>query len=262
MKKNKLIFINLLLFIVVLVVNTLAVTLPINGKSTSELSDKYSNLFVPAGITFSIWGIIYILLILFIGFQIFSYFNKNSIEIIDKSSQVLFSITNICNILWILSWHYEMILISVFIMLGLLVSLIFLFQKIQKIPDKTTFKYFALQIPISVYLGWISVATIANITAFLVASGWKGAILSESEWTMTMMAIVLLLAIYMLFYKKTVAYSLVFIWAYYGIYLKRISSKNPEIAEFSILFITVIILLNVFFTLKEYLLTKKHSTII
>ena len=103
-------FLNLIGFLAIVIVNSLAVILPINNKTTEELSDKYPNLFVPAGITFSIWGIIYILLALFIVYQLVAAFKE---KIKDKGLfekiGIIFFISAILNVGWILAWHYEIV---------------------------------------------------------------------------------------------------------------------------------------------------------
>ena len=250
--KSKFVFVNFLLFIGVVIVNTLAVTLPINGKSTGELSDKYPNLFVPAGITFSIWGIIYLLLLIFVSYQLWCYWDKTKRKSLNQNGQLLFGLTCLLNIAWILAWHYEMIFLSVIIMLSFLISLIFLFLNIESIRDKTLLEIISLKIPISIYLGWISVATIANITALLVSLGWQGGIFSEVQITIIMMVIGSILATIMLFKRINIPYALVIIWAYYGIYLKRVNSENPEIANFSIALIAIISIVIILTSIKYF----------
>lgn len=242
-KKPVISIINLVLFAAVVLVNTLAVTLPINGKSTGELSDKYPNLFVPAGFTFSIWGLIYVLLLIFVGYQLYISFGKKTIQKLNIKSQLLFGITCLLNIGWILAWHYELVGLSVIIMLTFLSSLILMFLENEKIRNKSFTEKITIETPINVYLGWISVATIANITAWLVTLGWTGGPLTESQSTLLMLIVGGLLAATMLFRKSNYAFALVIIWAYYGIYSKRHISENPEIATMALLIIVLITIL-------------------
>jgi hypothetical protein len=239
-KKPVLSILNFLLFAAVVYVNTLAVTLPINGKSTGELSDQYPNLFVPAGFTFSIWGVIYLLLFIFVVYQIWVSFNKKTVQKVSIQSQILFGLTNILNMSWILAWHYEMVTLSVLIMIAFLITLIILFLNNEKIKTTTFMEKIAIAIPINVYLGWISVATIANITALLVTFGWTGNPLTESTWTIIMLSIGAALAVVMLFRRTNFAYAFVIIWAFYGIYSKRQTSANPEIAQTALILIAII----------------------
>src|SRR4030042_6141001 len=163
-------FLNFIGFLAVVLVNTLAVILPINNRTTQELSDKYPNLFVPAGITFSIWGVIYILLILFIIYQFVVAFRKSSDErgIFEKIG-ILFFLSCGFNVAWILAWHYKLVWLSLIIMVLLLLSLIFIYIRLGtgRIGIKNYEKGF-VNIPFSIYLGWITLATITNVTAFLV----------------------------------------------------------------------------------------------
>lgn len=239
-KKPILSIINFILFAAVVYVNTLAVTLPINGKSTGELSDQYPNLFVPAGFTFSIWGVIYLLLFVFVVYQIWVSFNKKAVQKLSLQSQVLFGITNLLNISWILAWHYEMVTLSVLIMIAFLSTLIVFFLNNEKIQNKTIAEKIAIDTPINVYLSWISVATIANITALFVTIGWTGGPLTESTWTIIMLSIGAALAVIMLFRRTNFAYALVIIWAFYGIFSKRQTSSNPEIAQTALMLIGIV----------------------
>jgi TspO/MBR family len=240
---------NLFLFLGVLTINTLAVTLPLNGKSTAELSDQYPNLFVPAGFTFSIWGVIYLLLLVFVSYQMRSIFKKT--QTLSTRTQTLFAITCLLNICWILSWHYQFVLLSVLIMLTLLVTLILLFINIQKNLGRTFLEKMAIETPINIYLGWISVATIANVTALLVYFGWHGGMLSESTWAILLLFVGSILGLFMLFIKNNFAYISVIIWAFWGIYSKRIGSENPEIAKAAIIMIGVMTICFIYVFVKK-----------
>lgn len=227
-EKNKNIFIafsNIILLIIMVTINALAVILPINGKSTGELSDKYQNLFVPAGKTFSIWGIIYTLLIIFVIYQIIVSIKLKNEKILNFKSSMMFGVTCILNSLWILAWHYEIVGLSVVIMILLLLSLIYIFVENEKMKEIGVVGEVTIKLPISVYLGWISVATIANITAFLVSIQWNGFGIAQDIWTIIMIVAGGILALLMLILKKNIAYSLVVIWAYYGIIIKRSSQE-------------------------------------
>lgn len=224
---------NLIAFIGTLVVNTLSNSLPLNGKTPGQLSDLYPNLFVPAGLTFSIWGTIYTWLLVFVIWQTTALFSAKHLEkiapIINKLSW-LFVVTCVVNVAWLFAWHWQYLLISVSVMLTLLLSLIRLniqvgtgFSKIN-----ATEKWL-IHAPFGIYLGWISVATIANITATLVGNQWNGWGISEGNWGIIMVSIGFLVAFGMVFFKNNVFYGLAVIWALYGITLKR----GAEISEVS-----------------------------
>lgn len=250
-KRPILSIINFILFAAVVYVNTLAVTLPINGKNTGELSDQYPNLFVPAGFTFSIWGVIYLLLLFFVIYQIWVSFNKKAVQKLSIQSQVLFGITNVLNISWILAWHYEMVTLSVLIMIAFLSTLIILFLNNEKIHNKSLLEKITIDTPINIYFGWISVATIANITALFVTLGWRGSPLTESTWTLIMLSIGAALAVIMLFRRSNFVYALVLIWALYGIFSKRKTSENPEIAQTALILIAIIAFSFVYILFKK-----------
>ncbi len=229
-------FLNLIGFLATVIVNALAVILPINNKTTVELSDKYPNLFVPAGLTFSIWGIIYILLAFFTIYQMVVAFKGRTSErgLFEKIG-ILFFISSILNVGWILAWHYEIVWLSLVIMVMLLASLItiYLRLKIGRSDSRNSEKVF-VHIPFSVYLGWITIATIANVTAFLVKIGWNRFGLSEQFWTVLIIAVSVIITLTLLFTRNDIFYCLVVDWAFIGILIKRLSDKSTP-AQFVII---------------------------
>jgi hypothetical protein len=211
---------NILLFIGVLIVNGLANGLPINGMSTGELSDLYPNLFVPAGLTFSIWGLIYLLLLVFVGFQLYAAIRQDPDLLLPAKAQIALSINFLLNAGWIFLWHYQKIAWSLVLMLALLITLIYLFNQI-RIPLSDKWHLLVLRAPVSVYHGWISVATIANVTALLVSLNWGAWGIPANAWTVIMMIVAAILALLMLWKHACLAYALVVIWAFVGIIIKR-----------------------------------------
>ena len=205
---------NLLGFIGTIIVNGLANALPINGMTTGELSDDLPNLFVPAGFTFSIWGVIYILLALFTVYQLLIAFKRDGQEgrIIDGIG-LYFFIASLANMFWIFAWHYQLIPVSLLLMIILLISLIriYLNLDIRKRDMGKSEKFFVL-IPFSIYLGWITVATIANVTALLVDIGWNGFGIPDNVWTMVVLIVATLITLAALFSRQDVYYSLVIVW--------------------------------------------------
>jgi hypothetical protein len=219
---------NLIGFAGVLVVNALATTLPINNKTTGELSDQYPNLFVPAGLTFSIWGVIYTLLAIYTVYQLILAIKDDNRETsVFKQVGLLFFVTCLTNMGWIFAWQYELTGLSVAIMLVFLLTLIALYLRLQigKSEAPKSEKYL-VHLPFSVYLGWISIATIANITAFLVDIGWKGSGSSEQFWAVAVIIVGIALAMVMLFRRRDIYYCLVVDWALLGILLKRLSQET------------------------------------
>lgn len=215
---------NLLGYFGTVVVNALANSLPINGRMTGELSDMYPNLFVPAGLTFSIWGVIYILLGLFVVYGLISAIRKNpeKSEYIDRVG-VLFFVASAANIGWIFLWHYLYVGLSLIAMAVLLLSLIGIYLRlgIGKRKMRRLETAFAA-IPFSVYLGWITIATVANVTALLVDVGWQGWGLYQAAWTIIVIVVAFFIALLMLLTRGDLFYTLVVEWAFLGILLKRV----------------------------------------
>ena len=216
------IIITWLLFVGVIAVNALANILPINGYNTGQISAFYPNAFVPAGFTFSIWGVIYLLLLSYtIGFTYYSFKGQQHPKafIFIERINTYFLLTCIFNMSWIIAWHYLQIELSVLIMLLFLTTLIQFFSKSIKIArDLTLTQRLILQTPFIVYLGWISVATIANITALLVAYKWTALSIAPVYWSAAMILIAIILAASMLIKFKAVPFAIVVAWALWGIY--------------------------------------------
>jgi hypothetical protein len=218
-----LVILHIISFLFMIAVNVLAEVLPLNGKTTGEISDLYPNLFTPAGITFSIWSVIYIFLAGFIIFQATALLKKGhpSRKKIQSIS-LLFILTCLANAAWMVSWHYRLVTLSVSIMIVLLLSLIMIHEKLHlSLPWKPLNDKLWLDVPFSLYLGWITIATIANISAMLVDLEWNGAGLSETFWTVIMIAAGTLAGLLMIYLKNNVIFALVGVWAFYGIYLKK-----------------------------------------
>ncbi len=256
------ILINWLLLILVLTVNTLANVLPINGMNTGQISGLYPNYFVPAGFTFSIWSVIYLLIIGYTT-QVTLYeiryqpdaATKNYINTVNP----YFQLTCIWNAGWILAWHYLQMTLSIVIMLAFLVTLILLFIKAYPLTrDMQGRRKLWLWTPFTVYLGWISVATIANITAMLVKMKWDGAGLAPWNWSAIMIVVAMLLAIFFVLTKKVKAPAFVIAWALWGIH----ASQGPRVAlldKLTMLGIIVILITIGFIWINSYRLQQKNS---
>lgn len=221
---------NVLAVIFTILINALAVILPLNGKTTQELSDNLPNLFVPAGITFSIWSIIYILWIVFALYQVRDFFKKNEVKMpFLEQITFLFILSSVANSAWIFLWHYEYVGLSLLMMIALLVSLLLIYQRLDigrsTVPMK---EKLCVHVPMSVYLGWITVATIANVSAFLVSVNWDGFGIESLIWTVVIIAVGTLLTSLMLALRKDVAFSLVVLWAFFGIWMKRMAQPNTS----------------------------------
>jgi hypothetical protein len=216
---------NLSGFAAVIVVNTLANTLPLGGRTTGQLSDQYPNLFVPSGLTFSIWGLIYLLLAIFVVYcVVFSARKPTQDDSFMEKVGVLFFITCLANLGWIFAWQYQVLPLSLVLMIVLLGALILIYVRLNVgIASATAAEKYLVHLPMSIYLGWISIATIANVTAVLVAGKWTRFGMSEQFWAVVMIAVGIILAGLMLFRRNDIFYALVVGWALVGILLKRIA---------------------------------------
>jgi len=226
---------NIVAFVAVIIVNYLATSLPIGWMTTWALSDLYPNLFVPAWITFSIWGLIYLWLLWFVVWQIVDLFKKKSARI-TKKIWIWFLLSCVANISWIFARHYRLVGLSVLIMLIFLAILIIISKKVEiwKKLWNLWDKYF-VQVPFSLYLWWISVATIANISTYLVNIWRSGRWISPVSWTIIVIIVAMILALLALYRKRDIVFALVVIRAFLWIILKRLWA---EIVYTEIIWIT------------------------
>lgn len=225
---------NILAYLLVITVNALANIIPLNGQTTGEISNKLNVLFTPAGYVFSIWSLIYLLL----GLWILRQFPKDRRNLpVYQETSSLFVLSSLLNSLWIFMWHYEYFGASVIVMILLLLTLIRLYVKAKE-ADASFFDL----LPFSVYLGWISVATIANISYFLTYIDWNGFGLSASFWTILLMIVAAVLALYFLFYENDWVYPLVIVWALIGIGVQN-KDGDVQIVVFTAYSLAIIIAL-------------------
>jgi len=231
---------NIIGFLGTIIVNALANALPINNNTTGELSDKYPNLFVPAGLTFSIWGAIYLLLAIYVVYQAVRAFRRNGQDSAFASKiGVLFFILSLANIGWIFAWHYELLPVSLVLMLVLLGTLLAIYLRLSiGISDADNREKYMVHLPFSVYLGWITIATIANVTALLVHMNWNTFGLGEQFWTMAVIIIGIAITLAVIFSRKDVYYGLVVDWALLGILLKRLAAAAGP--EYGIMLVVII----------------------
>jgi len=229
MNKSRLVLslsiLNLLGFLGTVVVNALANILPLNNIKTGELSDLYPNLFVPAGLTFAIWGLIYVLLAIFVIYQLIPSVRRDAqkVDFVQKIG-LLFFISSIANIGWIFAWHYKIVPLSLVLMLILLGCLLAIYLRLNTGKSEATkAEKYLVHLPFSVYLGWITIATIANVTALLVDVNWNTWGLGEQFWAVAVIIVGLAIALSVLLTRKDIYYSLVVDWALLGILIKRLS---------------------------------------
>lgn len=205
-------YLNVVFFAAMIFMNYLANALPLNNVTTGQLSGSYPNLFVPAGITFSIWGIIYILLLTFCVIQFTV--TGTSQEAVARIGW-LFAISCILNALWIVCWHFRQMIPSVIVMTALLITLIIINLQVRSLQAGM------IKLAFGIYLGWICIATIANITALLVGAGWNGAGVSEEIWTIIMIITGALIVSVTILRLNNPYIGIAVIWAFIGIAIKR-----------------------------------------
>ncbi|MFC1902067.1 hypothetical protein ACFLX3_03990 [Chloroflexota bacterium] len=231
---------NLLGFLGVVIINGLANALPLNNRTTGELSDQYPNLFVPAGLTFSIWGVIYILLAIFViyGLVVAVKKDRQKTAFLERVGW-LFFVSCLANIGWIFAWHYKTLPLSLILMLVLLGSLlaIYLRLRIGKSMATQNEKYLA-HLPFSVYLGWITIATIANVTALLVSINWNTFGLGQPFWAIAVIIVGIAIALAVLLTRQDIFYCIVVDWALLGILIKRLTVETAPVQS---VIITVIV---------------------
>ena len=219
MKTNTLRVLNILALLAVLVVNYLATTTMLNGIKTADISNKYANEFAPANITFSIWGIIYSLII---GFMVWQFIGRNHLKAIAvKELSIWFIINCVLNVFWLLAWHNESFVITLLLMLGILLTLVHINKiEFENLSPNTPHKWI-IQSAFGIYLGWICIAMIANFTTFLVSINFGKWGLSDTFWTGGVIGIGSITAALLVVRFKNIFIGLAVIWALIGIVIKQ-----------------------------------------
>ena len=235
--------INFLGLLFMLLMNFLANALPLNGITTGQISNAIPALFTPAGYVFSIWGIIFLGMI---GFGLYQLLPSQKENQRIQAMGYWFAVSSLLNGIWIVFWHYGQIALSVLVMLGLLFSLIMVYTRSRiGLEHPPLRERWLLDIPFGIYLGWISVATIANISALGVVGGW-GSNGTAEFWTVLMIGVAGVLAVAMMWRRNDIAYPMVVAWALIGIYVAR--QDYPMIASTAavtavVIFVFLLILL-------------------
>jgi hypothetical protein len=241
---------NIIFGLATIVINILAGIGLINNTPTAAVSDRYPNLITPSGITFAIWGVIYALVIVFLIVQSKGIRKGDAPDFVNKIS-VYFILACIANIIWIFVFQYNYITWTLVPMVLLLLVLIESYTRLG--VGKTTVskrERYGVHLLFSVYLGWITVATIANIAAYLVAiqPPVNGLFLglSEMTWFSIVVSLATIVAILVIWTRRDIAYMLVFVWAYIGIIIKRMQPDKayaamPILAAFTAIMLVIII---------------------
>jgi len=213
-------------YVLMIAVNAAATMLAINDVTTSEISDRYASLFTPAGITFSVWGLIYAALLVYTVYQTGSVWKHT-----PQQSKVvahinwLYILSCLANAAWIVCWHYEKIALSLIVMLILLAILVVIYLRIHAMlrTGSSRSQKLCVLAPFSLYLGWITVAAIANVSALLVGIGWNGFGISQPVWTVVMMLLAVFVTLMVQRQYRDMIFTAVVIWALAGILIKHIT---------------------------------------
>lgn len=244
-------FFNIMAFVLVIVVNSLSNALPLNGRTAGEISDALPSYFTPAGYTFSIWGLIYLALL---GYTIYQAIPGQRERPYQQKIGWLFVVSSLANAAWIFAWHFGFYALSVFLMISLLVSLIAIYTRLKigrpgQAVAKTELAF--VHVPFSLYLGWITVATIANIASVAAYLGWNGLGIAGPIWSAIMMAVAVVVAGLLLFNRRDFAYAGVLVWALFGI--RAAQTAEPLVATVAVVtavLITVLAFIGYFRTRK------------
>lgn len=210
---------NIVAFVAVIVVNFMSNAVPLGGQTTGEISAAYPALFTPSGFTFAIWGLIYLSLAAFVVYQ--SLPSQRDSATVARISP-WFKLNCLANAAWIFAWHYDLLIVSLVLMLGILVSLIQIFRVVGSESA------FVLRFPFSLYTGWVTVATIANLSVVQLAYGLDDAGLTAIQWTWLKLAVAGAIGAIVISRTRNAIYVAVIAWAAFGIYSKQ--SATPEVA--------------------------------
>ncbi len=231
-------------YVAMLVMNTLANTLPLGGRTTGDVSAQYPSLFTPVGLTFSIWGLIYLVLGVGVVFYVFGLYDVTS-EVMTLFAWV-FIVSSVLNVLWLVAWHYDYIVLSTVVMVVLFGVLLvgFLF-----IPSS----YIWFKVPFSLYFAWICVALIANVTIMFVAIDMPRLGLSDATWTVIVLIIAGAIGLATIYLRSDVVFGLVFMWAFYGILTRHISQTGeglnmayPQVVSVAGVLLLALIAMNIY----------------
>ena len=224
-----------------IVFNYLSNTGIFNGKTIANVSDQYHNLFTPAGYAFSIWGFIYILLIGFVFYTGRSLFNtsKNEGDTFVEKIGWWFVISCLANCTWIVTWLYGYTGISVLVLLIAFIALLIILLQALKYNSTMSQKWF-INFPFQIYAGWVSVALIAAVSAWLTKINWSAFDISEEKWTIVMIVIATIIHLLMTFKKNAPIFALVAVWA-----LVAIAVANKEVSQY--IFISALVAAGIIF---------------
>ena len=262
MKKVKnLAILNFVFFVIAFAVSNLSQTKIFGGVTNADISNKYATVFTPAGITFAIWGVIYLSLF---GFTMYHLIRAYKDDVNSEASQAvlkigyLFIINNIATTIWVFAFTYEYLLASMILIIIQLITLLMIFVRLNLFDINKSFKNkLFMQFPLSIYFAWLCVANVANISLYLVSIGFTGVNgLGESELALIMVNVLILISLFIVGSKRNVFFGLVAIWSLYGIQIKRISIDPVQFeaiikaCNFGMILISLICVIQIYNNLK------------
>jgi translocator protein len=216
--------VNVLAYLATIVGNALSVTLPLGVATTEQIANRYPIYFLPANFTFGVWGVIYLALGVFTVYQALPSQRENPVL---RRIGYLFALTCVCNVTWLVLFQYEFFAASMLPMVVLLLTLITIYLRLGVGPQRvSTATRLCIWLPFSLYLGWITVATIANATYVLYDLRWNGFGISGATWAIVLIVVAALLTTVMVLTRRDLAYMLVVVWALAGIAVKQASTSS------------------------------------
>ncbi|MEJ2273767.1 MAG: hypothetical protein P8Y01_04235 [Woeseiaceae bacterium] len=242
---------NIIAYAIAILINVLSNALPINDRTMAEISAQYPSLFTPAGFTFSIWGVIYLALLVFVVWQALPAQRDNrQIALISP----WFKVNCIANAAWLVAWHYDQLVLSMLFMLVVLATLVRIYRILIVDIDAAPFReHLTLYLPFSIYTGWIAVATIANASILQTAFGWNAVGLDPVSWTLLKLALAGAVGASMVLRFRDVPFAAVIAWAAYGISMMQ--SATPAVSGAA----ATVSLLMLFLVIRDGFLRLIHS---
>ena len=254
MKPGLLLLFNAITLLMVLIANFIFGSGAMGMATVGEISAAYPTLLTPAGYAFSIWGFIYLLLIGFVGYQVYSW-KTGSFEDSLIPTGWWFSLANVFNILWIFFWVNDMIAISTLLIFGLLLSLIKLTLNLRlEIWDAPLRIIAFVWWPICFYLGWIVLASVLNVAVLLVALDWSALGLNPEYWAVMITGVAFAIYFFLTLKRNMRETALVGCWGFFAVALNiRESSELVGSATFAAA--AVLLLLVIYHSYKNHYYT-------
>lgn len=212
--KKTLAIANIIALLVTIAINYIGSAGLLNGNTMKVISDKYFNYFTPAGYAFSIWGLIYLGLLGFVIYTTATLNNKDNTTPVLLQVKWWFVLSCVANSAWVVAWLSDNIGLSVLLMAVLFVALLNIVLNTGAALRQVPFKvHLWVYWPFALYLGWISVAFIANTAAYLTSINWDGWGIAAVNWAVIMISVAGLVNIFVIWSRRLYLFGAVGIWA-------------------------------------------------